>query len=324
MPDLATTAAAKMSSATAEPARPRATPARARRPLPHNPLVLWHLLSLDAPSVAALWTTFVAASVHLALPPSVPISMFLAVWMLYVADRLLDSRILIPPQAPRSVARSRVDVPDTGLEARHYFHHRHRRPLLAALALCAAALASLLPRLHPAAIRLDLLLASLLFAYFVLIHATGSAHRLPKEISVGLFFSAAVTIPTVARLPMLRLQLLPLTLLFAMLCSLNCLFIYRWEHPRPLHAGTYAGPPPHPLTRIALGILTPLCLALAGTGVLLSFALHQPALLALALSAALLLVLDRCRSILAPLTLRSAADLVLLTPLLFLFLKHAS
>ena len=62
------------------------------------------------------------------------------------------------------------------------------------------------------------------------LHATGSAHRLPKEIAVGLFFSAATFIPSVGREPGLRAEFLPAAILFAVLCSLNCLFIYAWEH----------------------------------------------------------------------------------------------
>ena len=59
-----------------------------------KPLELWHLLSLDAPTVAVLWTWFIAASVHIALPLTSLLAMGLVVWMLYAADRLLDARLL--------------------------------------------------------------------------------------------------------------------------------------------------------------------------------------------------------------------------------------
>ena len=313
-------------SATADAARvssrAAATPSGHRwGSLPRDLLALWHLLSLDAPSVAALWTLFFARSMHRTLPASAPLSMFLAVWMLYVAARLLDSRILIVPRSSLPLTSRLVDVGRAGLEARHYFHHRHRRPLLAMLVMGAIGLAALLPRLSLIAIRLDLLLASALFAYFLLIHATGSAHRLPKEISVGLFFSAAVAIPTVAGLPGGRLHLLPMAVLFALLCSLNCLFIYRWEHGDSA-AMVRAEPLAHPLTRMALHRLKPLCLALVAASVLLSAVQHQAEPLALALSAVLLLTLDRFRAVFAPLILRAAADGVLLTPLLLIVLQH--
>jgi hypothetical protein len=55
-------------------------------------LHLWHLLSLDAPSVADLWTWFIAATLRARIPRFVPCAMFLMVWILYVGDRLLDGR----------------------------------------------------------------------------------------------------------------------------------------------------------------------------------------------------------------------------------------
>ena len=71
-------------------------------------LRLWHLLSLDAPTVAALWTVFVARAVRVELPWNVPVAMFAAVWAIYAADRLLDA--------------GRQE----NLEARHRFHGVHR------------------------------------------------------------------------------------------------------------------------------------------------------------------------------------------------------
>ena len=59
-----------------------------------SPLALWHLLSLDAPTVAALWTYFIARANHVQLSYAVPAAMFLAVWLIYAADRLLDTRHL--------------------------------------------------------------------------------------------------------------------------------------------------------------------------------------------------------------------------------------
>ena len=147
--------------------------------------------------------------------------------------------------------------------------------------------------------------------YFILIHATAAqqivAHRLPKEIAVGLCFAAATFIPTVARRPLLRLPLLPSALLFATLCSLNCLFIYAWEHaPQPHHL---------PLLAIILSL----------TAATVAFVDHQAPWTisaAVALAAALLLILHRLNRNISATTLRATADLVLLTPALLLpFLK---
>jgi hypothetical protein len=238
--------------------------------------------------------------------------MALAVWMLYAADRLMDTRLLdIDP------ARHK------GLEARHYFHHRHRTAFLAGIFLSSVALAALLPHLNDGAIRLYLILGGLVAGYFILIHATSSAaaqqkvaHRLPKEIAVGLCFAAATFIPTVARRPDLRVALLPIALLFAAVCSLNCLFIYAWEHDDHRTDG-----PTHTITRLALGNLPSLTVTLIFCSIALVLLDRRgcwPIPCAGALSAAILLVLHNRRHAISRTTLRAAADLALTTPLLLL------
>jgi hypothetical protein len=277
-----------------------------------NALHLWHLLSLDAPTVAALWTWFIATSIHLRLGWIPLLSMASAVWLLYVADRLLDARQLANNPLQRN-----------GLEPRHLFHHRHRAAFLAAVAVVSVALAALLPRIPSEAMHLYLILGGLLIGYFILIHATGRAHRLPKEIAVGLFFSAATFIPTVARRPDLRLNLLPPALLLAILCSLNCLFIYAWEHAKPdrHYESDAESEAPHPITQLALAHLLQLAIAQTfAAAAVARFDHHTPAPLAAAcaISALCLLVIHRYRTTLSRTTLRVAADLALLTPLLFL------
>src|SRR5260370_16562489 len=107
-----------------------------------------------------------------------------------------------------------------GWARRQYFHGRHRTGFLTGIFLCCVGLAALLPRLDAAAVRLYLILGGLVAGYFLVIHATSSvaaqqkvARRMPKEIVVGLCFSAATFIPTVCRRPDLCLPLLPLALL---------------------------------------------------------------------------------------------------------------
>jgi hypothetical protein len=272
-----------------------------------SPVALWHLLSLDAPTVAALWTWFIARCCHIRLPLTSFAAMALAVWILYAADRLLDAA------RPGAAAE---------LEARHHFHHRHARAFLTGIAFAASALALLLRTLDPAAMRLYLVEAALLTAWFVILHATHSAHRLPKEIAVGLFFSAATFIPTIARAPALRPQLLPAAILFAAICSLNCLFIYAWEHESPAISSSPSTPrTAHGTTRVAAAHLPALAaaIAIAATALaLLGATATEPIAAACALAVALLFALHRNRRRLARIDLRAAADLALLTPLLLL------
>jgi hypothetical protein len=243
--------------------------------------------------------------------------MALAVWMLYAGDRLMDARLL--------------DIDPTrhnGLEARHYFHHRHRTGFLTGILLSSIAPGTLLPHLDAAAIRLYLILGGLVAGYFILIHAMSSdtaqrkvAHRLPKEIAVGLCFAAATFIPTVARGPDLRFPLLPVALLFATLCSLNCLFIYAWEHDdqRIDAPAQRSDVPAHTITRFALGNLpglTGLLIFCSMTLVLVDRRVPWPVPCASAISASILLVLHNRRQAVSRTVLRAAADLALTTPIL--------
>lgn len=297
---------------TTHPAGAAANACSIQRP---NPLILWHLLSLDAPTVAALWTWFLARANRIELPATAVIAMAVAVWMLYAADRLLDARLLDGPHVHAA----------HDLEARHLFHHRNRRAFRFGIVLASLALAMLLPRIEPKSIHLYLVLGGLLAGYFVLIHLydeprspSQKASRLPKELAVGIFFSAAAFIPTVARQPGLRLTLLPGAILFAALCSLNCLFIYAWEH-------TADSPNTHPATRVALRWLPDLAVAAVACSLLVAIADHAlpwQIALACALATGLLLLVHRNRLRFAPTSLRAAADLCLLTPMLLLTTLH--
>ena len=237
--------------------------------------------------------------------------MFVAVWMIYAADRLLDARLLDTAQ-PHTTP---VDI-----EERHCFHHLHRKRFLFGMAFGALALGLLLPRIDSRALVIYALLASMLGVWMLLIHALpqsgDGSHRLPKELAVGIFFPAACFIPTIARAPWLQLQLLPAAALFAAVCTLNCLFLYAWEHPylpRPMQNA-------HWTTLWSIRHLVHLSLLIFTVGIALALRAHATTALALActLSVFCLLTLHRNRDHISPVHLRAAADLVLLSPLLFL------
>ena len=267
--------------------------------------MMWHFLSLDAPTVAAVWVWFIAKACRMRLPVAVPAAMAIMVWMLYVADRLLDAQ------------RTGAGV-DLELEARHLFHHQHRGLFLVATALAGVGLAALLPSLDPAAMRLYLMEGALLLAWFVILHATRGARRLPKEIAVGLFFSAAMFIPSVAREPDLRRPLLLAAILLAAVCSLNCVFIYAWEHEG---AGHSTGRMAHTTTRFAVAHLAAVAISIAAGGCALALfgaTMARPIAAACALAAVILFALHCNRRRLSRNDLRASADMALLTPLLLL------
>ena len=270
---------------------------------------MWHLLSLDAPTVAAVWTIFIARCAGLALPWESPADMFAAVWMLYAADRLLDARPLPDGSAPGE------------LEARHRFHQQHRKGFVVGIVAAALALAALLPRMNAESLRLYCLLAALLAAWLLLIHILpvhgADAHRLPKELAVGVCFPAAVFIPSVARIEAPVHTLLPSAIFLGAVCTLNCLFIYAWEHPNLRRASS--------TTRWAAQRLLPLTAAVTAAAIVAAWLGRgplRPIAAACALSAALLGILNLRRATMNPVNLRAAADLSLLTPLpILMFLK---
>lgn len=257
------------------------------------PLRLWHLASLDAPTVAVVWSLGFAWAAGVRLPLWVPVLLALVAWAVYVGDRLLDAR-----------AGLRSAVPDR-LRERHLFHWRHRRSLvpLAAAAACAAAWIVL--ALMPAGIRQrDSLLAAAAMAYFTRVHSSRSQPLfLTKELLVGLLFTAACALPAWCRSPA-AIPMAPLFVFFALLAWLNCHSIDRWESST---SRTSQILPPAPLLALA-GLLLAACLAAS-----------QPRSAALvaagAASALLLALLDRLHNRLTPMALRAAADLALLTPL---------
>lgn len=263
-----------------------------------SPLALWHLLSLDAPTVAALWTCFIARATHTPLPLALPAAMFLAVWILYATDRLLDTR-----QLGSMTRRHGVNE----LEARHLFHFHHRRVFVAIMPLTAVGVTALLPTLLTATIHLYIVEGILLIGWFLLVH-TIQLH-LPKEFVVGLYFATATFTPTLVRRPPHMNELLLNAALFATLCTLNCLFIHAWEHNLCSS---------HPQLTSAAALLCVLSVASV-------FKTPKPAALipaGCALAAVFLLVLNGLRNRFSRTHLRATADLALLTPaLIFPFLR---
>ena len=267
----------------------------------------WHLTSLDAPTVAVVWSLAFAWAAPVVLPPWIPILLALAAWAVYVADRLLDARTAFRTANFAS------------MRERHRFHHRHRR-FLAPLALAAAAAcASIVFFLMPAPAReRNSVLGVAALAYFTGVHSSrrlaafGLSNRLPilrKELLVGLLFTAACVLPALSRTAGAKLLALPAAaVFFAMLAWLNCHAIDRWEKLEPVQRTSISS---------NAGLL-----AIAGVVLAAIVAPVQPRAAALLLTAAgsslLLALLDRVRAHLTPLALRALADLVLLTPLALL------
>jgi hypothetical protein len=233
----------------------------------------------------------------------VPVLLALGTWTVYVGDRLLDARTGLTSGAVRL------------LRERHFFHWRHRRVLAPLAVTAGAAAASLIVLLMPMAIReRNAALGTAALLYFSGVHAPGlrRLRMLPKELVVGVLFTAGCALPTLTRMRLAGLPdktlgwVMALVTLYAALAWLNCHAIEWWESERMACS-------PHLIAASA-------ALGCAGAGMaLLLFRMAEPRLAALAACAAgsalMLGWLDRRRARLSPLALRAAADLVLLTPI---------
>jgi len=262
-------------------------------------LRLWHLSSLDAPTVAAVWSLGFAKAVGVRLPEWVPVLLALVTWCVYIGDRLLDARSAL---RTRQIHR---------LRQRHNFHWQHRRVFLA-LALAAACISAwiVLSFMPGGARERNAILALAGITYFSSVHTqTKIRALLPKELLVAVIFTAGCVLPTIGRTGALSAAFVVVIAFFAALAWLNCHAIERWESVGESCSG------PQILSATAL-------LAMAGfLGAIILFAAHssEAALLgAGAASAVLLALLDQIRGRLTSLALRTAADLVLLTPLVLL------
>jgi len=281
---------------------PTAQSVRIRAWKPAAPLRLWHLTSLDAPTVAVIWALGFSWVARTSAPGWMLLLLALVTWAFYVADRLLDARA--PNRGP--------------LRARHLFHWRHRRLLIPLTIVSAAAAAAMIFALMPVSLRQhDSLLGAAALAYFSGVHSRRSKPSwlrplVSKELLVGVIFTAGCCLPVLSRLSIGRdalltwLPLLACIAFFAALAWFNCRAIEYWESGRRDRGLRLAGS------------------ILAAVGMVLAFALSYYQARAAALTAAgtasafLILLLDARRDRLAPVTLRAAADLVLLTPLFLL------
>jgi hypothetical protein len=257
----------------------------------------WHLLSLDAPTVAALWSWFFVRAMHLRLSLIQALLLPLGTWLLYVADRILDG-----------LRHPHGDL----LRERHHFHARHRTAFLGAASFLAVLwIWFILTRMRPEAFRADSWIGLFALLYLLAVHCRTPG--LPKELAVGILFAAATAVPAWSRLSggssVGKEQLAPAILFFALLCWINCVAIDKWE----------GGNRPHAMTRWAglhLRLIVTMIAFFSLAAALLAPSRGLMAVyLAALLSSGLLFALDVRSSHLSPMHLRIAADAALLTPL---------
>ena len=261
------------------------------------------------------------------MPLWVPLLLALATWSVYVGDRLLDARAGL-----RNPARHT-------LRERHRFHWRYRRAFVPlAIAAACAATGIILALMPPIARARDSVLAAAALAYFSGVHSGRSARRLSlqwprafpgKEFLVGVLFTAGCVLPAWHRPhtpappgSTIWVFWIP-AVFFAALAWLNCNCIARWESIDEVR-GARPGDAKHVQAeqRLKAPAIFYAGIVLTCGGLFSAFvgasAHPRPAALIVAgaVSALLLALLDRTRARFSALALRAAADFVLLTPLL--------
>jgi hypothetical protein len=243
---------------------------------------LWpNLLSLDAPLVALLWQVLFIRCFHSEASAIPSVLLVLAVWLIYVADRVLDGWA------------GRGSMP------RHQFYRRHRRALVPLwIAVMAAASALSWTRLNPDLLHRGLALIGLVGTYFAAVHL--SPHLpWPKEAAVAVIFALGTSLASWNDIH--HAGDIAAIGLFSVLCWINCMAIDQWESRRG--------------TGIPVGVVA----GAVGAGALALVWLHRPVIGNVEMASALaFLCLDRARHWLSTDALRVLADAALLTPLMVL------
>ncbi len=275
--------------------------AAARKSVVGRPLLWLNLLCLDAPVVAVTWQWLFAKSYGIALPIGGSGALFLTAWFIYLVDRYADS-VWLPFGAPKSV--------------RQQFWSRHHRfwpGLLLAVGLADGGI--IFWRLNHWFVLLGIGVGAIAVVYLALNHVCNRIwNAFPvKEVTIGFLFAAGTIL--VPAFSVARLSLLMPAALFACLCSLNCMSIAFWERDLDQAQGKYSIATRWPGGQIHVQSAL---LVIVSVAVVFGFFHRDLRLLCacIGLSAALLFLLH---FLAVARDERSAlADLVLLTPLLFI------
>lgn len=184
-----------------------------------TPLLWLTVLSLDAPAVAALWQLLFARSFHAPLSASVTVLLALVVWLIYVADRVLDA-MKAPAQSPEA--------------NRHIFYRRHLWAFL--LPLYAGSMVAAwmsLTRLDVRTFGDGVIILFAVGVYLLLVHLVSPRRRwLPKEMLVGILFALGTCFPVWEKMTESSSMLVVQCVVFAALCWMNCAAIEYAEWSR--------------------------------------------------------------------------------------------
>ena len=180
------------------------------------PAVWLNLVCLDAPLVAVAWWWLFARTFQIPLQLGNAVALFLTAWLIYLADRFADA-ISLRTKSPRSL--------------RQEFCLKHREAWITTVALVAGFDAYVIWRTTALETFLvGAVVGILALIYLVANHPLGLIWRsLPaKELAIGVLFATGTVVALLPRLPMTETFAIA-AFFFAVLCSLNCISIASWE-----------------------------------------------------------------------------------------------
>jgi hypothetical protein len=266
---------------------------------PYSPLLWLSVTCLDAPMVAVSWQWLLARTFEAQLHLADRAALFFTAWMIYLADRVADS-LTVSSHGPKS--------------ARQSFCLKHRRSMFVAITVIAPVAAIAVWRgVDRKTFLMGAIIGLAIGVYLIINHLAAFVWRvIPlKEVSIGFLFALG----TVAAIHVSRPSFFAGALLFAMLCSLNCLSISVWERSLDLGQGRVSFAVSHSRWNQLPEIVSS-CLGLSGALLTMNSTLRWLGI-CLAISATGLVVLNRLDGVQRDVRV-AWADLVLLTPLIFL------
>jgi hypothetical protein len=281
---------------------------RARLETRFSPFVWLNLVCLDAPIVAVTWQWLFARSFHVPLAMPSRVALFLIAWLIYLADRFVDT-LSLAREDPKSL--------------RQQFCQRHRFEWMALLVATALFDSWLVLRyLDARTFFVGLVIGALSLVYLATNYWLGKIWRIipAKEMCVGFLFATGTLAALIPKVEHWSASFVTSFLLFAFLCSLNCISIAAWERALDQAQGKNS------LATCWPGIgryLKASALVLAGSCVAVALITRSQAGLCVCIgtSASLLGGLDLMRDIIPPDERTALADLVLLAPLVFALFK---
>lgn len=187
------------------------------RAVSRSPLLWLNLVCLDAPLVAICWQWIFAHSFPLSVPFGHRAALFLTASLIYLADRFGDSVSLVAGQ-PKSV--------------RQQFCLRHKSIwLLSIICVAVLDLVVVLRAVNYETAVLGAVLGAFTIAYVAINHARSEIwETIPlKEFIIGSLFAAGTLVGVTSHLFAERSTMIFAAILFASLCSLNCVSIAIWE-----------------------------------------------------------------------------------------------